>query len=66
VQTTLDWGEDLVPAGQWPQSYSEITAGMASEQECEIPWVGQPRPRVKSHRKYVERLEDYCSPSLPI
>ena len=39
---------------------------MASEQERESPWVTQPKPILESHWESVERLEDCCSPTLPI
>ena len=55
-----------IPTLQWPQAYSQSNVAMAPEQECESPWVAQPMPRLESHWKSVERLEDCCSPLLPI
>ena len=55
-----------VRVGQWPQAYSKSNTGMASEQECDSPWVAKPKPRIESHWESVERLEDWCSPTLPI
>ena len=55
-----------IPTGQWPQAYHKSKAGIASEQERESPWVAQSKPRLESHWKSVERLEDCCSPPLPI
>ena len=52
--------------GQWPQAYSQSNTRMDSEQEHESPQVAQPKPRLESHWESVERLEDCCSPMLPI